>query len=371
MKHIPLMDLQRQVAGMRDELDAAMRGVIDTTSYILGPALAAFEADFARYCGIRHCIGVATGLDALRLSLEICGIGRGDEVILPANTFIATALAVTKSGATPVLVDADPATDLINLEQVRKCINKKTRVLMPVHLYGRLADMDAVQALAAEFGLRVIEDAAQAHGAERGGKKAGTHGITGCFSFYPGKNLGAFGDGGAITTQDDALAEKLRAHRNYGSSKKYYHQTCGENSRLDTLQAAILGVKLKHLDTWNEKRRGWAQEYHKRLSSVKGLVLPGLVTDKSHVHHIFPVKVAPEQRDPLLTHLQSQGIGASIHYPLPIHQQEAYKNTPLAGGRFPVTEDHSRRMISLPMFPELTHEELEYICKTVIDFLKP
>ena len=317
---IPLVDLKTQYSALAPEIDAAMRRVLTEGSFILGPAVDAFERAFASFCGTRHAIGVASGTDALHLILRALGIGAGDEVILPAFTFVATALGVTLAGATPVLVDVRSDDGLIDPEQIAAAITSRTRAILPVHLYGRCADMDPIRDLAAEHGLKVIEDAAQAHGAHYKGRPAGSMGDAAGFSFYPGKNLGAYGDAGAITTSDDALAERLRVLRNWGSRKKYHHEEPGLNSRLDSLQAAILEVKLRHLGRWNELRRRHAATYDAALGEEvrRPFDRPG----DEPVFHLYVIR-APH-RDALLEVLHSDGIQAGIHYPFPIHQLQAY-----------------------------------------------
>ncbi len=366
---IPLVDIKSQFLRYENEIRSEMESVLANTSFIMGPALVNFEKAFADLCGTRFAIGVSSGLEALTMALRAMGIGPGDEVLLPANTFIATALSVSQLGATPVLVDADASNDLINLELIQKAITPKTKAIIPVHLYGRLVDMKALMTIAQTNNLLVLEDAAQAHGARCNGKAAGSYGKAGAFSFYPGKNLGAFGDGGAITTDDETLAKSIQDYRNYGSDQKYVHHTLGSNQRLDTLQAAVLLAKLRHLDDINRERREVAQRYTQLLTGKNGIELPLLNLDGSHVYHIFPVRVDAKRRDAILAAMQSEKIGASIHYPIPIHLQKAYDFLGYKAGDFPVSEDHASRMISLPIYPEITAEQQQRVCDSLLHHL--
>ena len=359
---VPLVDLKKNFLSIEAEIRASMERVLQNTSFAMGPVMVEFEQAFAEYCGSKYCLGVSSGLEALSIALRCLGIGPGDEVILPANTFIATALAVSTLGATPILVDVHPKTDLTTAEIMEKAITSKTKALLPVHLYGRLVDIVPMQKLAQKHGIFLLEDSAQSHGAKIASGKAGTFGEAGCFSFYPGKNLGAFGDGGAITTNNPELAEKIRKYRNYGSDKKYYHDTLGSNNRLDTLQAAILLAKLKHLDAWNASRLVAAQNYERLLKSCPSVERPELVLDGSHVFHLYPVRLPKEvDRDLVLQKLNANGIGAAIHYPVPVHLQKAYAELPYKKGDFSVSEDHALRMISLPIFPEITLEQQQAV----------
>jgi dTDP-4-amino-4,6-dideoxygalactose transaminase len=308
-----------------------------------------FEAEFARFCGTKHCVGVASGTDALHLIFRALDIGAGDEVILPAFTFVASALGVTLAGATPVLVDVLPENGLIDPDLIEAAITPRTKAILPVHLYGRCAAMEPIMPVAHKHGLHVVEDAAQAHGATRAGQRAGSFGSAAAFSFYPGKNLGAYGDGGAITTNDDALAERLRLLRNWGSRRKYHHEEPGLNSRLDTVQAAELRVKLNYLADWNVRRRMLAGMYVELLAG-RPLRLPKLPRDEEPVYHLFVVRTS--DRDQWLRLLHAHGIQAGIHYPFPIHRLRAYQH--LAGGSFPKAEEWARECLSLPLYPELT-----------------
>jgi dTDP-4-amino-4,6-dideoxygalactose transaminase len=326
-------------------LEALARG-----DYILGADVAGFEQDFAAYCGVRHAVGVDSGTSALELALRAHGIGPGDEVITVANTFIATAFAISHAGATPVLVDADPDTFNIDPSQIADAVTPRTRAIMPVHLYGQPADMEAIQAVAAAHGLAVIEDAAQAHGAREHGRRVGASGHTAAFSLYPAKNLGGQGDGGVVVTDDDAIAQRLRLLRNYGEQDKYRSELIGYNRRLDTLQAAMLRVKLRHLDRWNGARRGHAERYEELLGELP-LLRPRTRPDVEHVWHLYVVRV--HQRDEVRQALLEAGVETGIHYPVPVHLQPAYAWLGYEPGAFPVAERCAEQVLSLPMYPEL------------------
>ncbi|WP_377702765.1 DegT/DnrJ/EryC1/StrS family aminotransferase [Pseudoduganella sp. UC29_71] len=351
---IPFLDLGAMHAELRPRLDAAYCRVLDSNNLILGPETAAFEREFAAYCGARHCIGVGNGLDALFLTLKAWGVGPGDEVIVPSNTFIATWLAVSYTGATPVPVEPDPRTMNIDPDLIEAAITPRTRAIMPVHLYGQPADMDPVMALAARRNLRVLEDAAQAHGARYKGRRTGTLGHAAGFSFYPGKNLGALGDGGAIVTDDDALAEQLRMLRNYGSRVKYQNEVQGHNSRLDELQAAFLREKLGLLDGWNVRRRELAQHYRDALAG-SGLALQHVPDWAEPVWHLFTVRHL--QRDRLQAELMQHGVHTVIHYPVPPHLQPAYAALQLQAGSYPLSEAIHQQVLSLPLWPQMRAEQ--------------
>jgi dTDP-4-amino-4,6-dideoxygalactose transaminase len=366
MAGIPLVNLVRQYERLAPQLDRAIRETCARADFILGQAVATFETAFAAYLGIRHCIGVASGADALHLILRGLGIGAGDEVILPANTFIATAQAVWYAGATPVLVDCDECTATIDVSAVKAAVTKRTKAIMPVHLYGQPADVDPLLALANERGLHVIEDAAQAHGAAYRGKKCGTLGIAAGFSFYPGKNLGAYGDGGAVTTNDDGLAAEIRSLRNLGSTVRYVHQRMGFNSRLDTIQAAVLSVKLPHLDAWNDRRTQIADRYRAALAGHSTLrVIDRANWTSRHAHHLFVVRSLDGQRDRIVRELQAREIGVAIHYPMAIHQQEGFQPLLKGAASFPAAERLASEVFSLPLCPDLTDGEAQ----TVLDEL--
>ena len=351
---IPLVDLRAQYQSIREEVDQAVARVMERGDFILGEAVGQFEEEFARFCHARHAIGCASGTDALHLACRVLGIGPGDEVILPAFTFVATALGVTMAGARPVLVDVDPETALVDPEKVAAAITPRTKAILPVHLYGQLADMDALLEIARSKGLKVIEDAAQAHGAEAGGKRAGSVGDVACFSFYPGKNLGAYGDGGALTTNDDELADRLRLLRNWGSRKKYHHEEPGLNSRLDTIQAAILRVKLARLEGWNQRRRELAARYDEALAGIPGI--RPTRTDPGSVYHLYVVRPEASGRDEALKRLQEAGLGAGLHYPFAVHELGAYRWLGYEPGTFPVSEDWARSCLTLPIYAELPEE---------------
>ncbi len=331
--------------------------VMEEASFILGPDLAAFEEKFASYVGTRFCVGVESGTAALQLALESLGIGRGDEVILPANSYIASALAVSAVGARPVLVDCD-ANYLIDPAMLDDAVTPRTKAIMPVHLYGQAVPMDAIVDVARRRGLYVVEDAAQAHGARWDGRHVGAFGDVACFSFYPGKNLGAYGDGGAIVTDDAALADRLRLMRDFGQRKKYEHLIKGGNCRLDSMQAAVLDVKLRHLDAWNDARRRHAAAYDARLAEI-GIKPPPLLRNEGHVYHLYVIEV--EQRERVVEALRERGIATGIHYPIPIHLQPAYADLGLRRGDFARTERSAQRVLSLPMFPELTEEQIAFV----------
>jgi len=348
---IPFLDLKAPYRELKDELDAAYRRVMESGWYILGKEVEAFESEFAEYCEVKHCIGVGNGLEALHLILRAYGIGLGDEVIVPANTYIATWLAVSHSGATPVPVEPVESTCNIDPNQIEQAITSKTKAVLVVHLYGQPADMDAINVLAQKHGLKVIEDCAQAHGARYKGKRAGSLGDAAGFSFYPGKNLGALGDGGAVVTNADAIAAKVKILRNYGSQEKYHNEVKGYNSRLDDLQAALLRVKLTKLEEWNKRRRAVASRYLNELAAVQDLILPFVPEWAEPVWHLFVVQ--HRQRDSLQKSLSEEGIGTMIHYPIPPHLQPAYADLDLCVGDFPISERIAKEVLSLPMGPHL------------------
>ncbi|GAB4563753.1 MAG: DegT/DnrJ/EryC1/StrS family aminotransferase [Anaerolineae bacterium] len=355
---IPLVDLKAQYQLIRDEIDAAIQRVIDNTAFIMGPEVKAFEEEFAAYCEASYAVGVSSGTAALFLALKACGIGPGDEVITTPMTFIATAEAVSQAGARPVFVDIDPRTYNIDPDQVQAAISPRTRAILPVHLYGQPAEMDPLLAIARRHGLWVIEDAAQAHGARYKGRRVGTLGDIACFSFYPGKNLGAYGDAGAVVTNNPELAARVRALRDHGRRSKYVHDELGWGERLDALQAAILRVKLRYLDQWNEARRQRAQTYSELLADLN-VVLPFVPSHIEPVFHCYVIRTP--RRDEVLQALREQGIGAGIHYPIALHQQPAYRSLGYGEGAFPVAEQCSREVLSLPMYPELTQEQQQLV----------
>ena len=355
---IPFLDFSAMHTELRPRLDAAYARVVDSNWLILGREVEAFEQEFAAYCGARHCIGVANGLDALFITLKAMGIGQGDEVIVPSNTYIATWLAVSYAGATPVPVEPDPHTYNLDPARIEVAITPATKAIMPVHLYGQPADMDPINAVARRHGLQVIEDAAQAHGARYKGRRTGSLGDAAGFSFYPGKNLGALGDGGAVVTSDDALADKLRVLRNYGSRVKYHNEVKGFNSRLDELQAAFLREKLAVLDEWSERRRKVAAHYLSGLAG-SGLKLPFVPDWADPVWHLFVIR--SPHRDKLQKELSERAVSTMIHYPIPPHLQPAYAELNLGEGSLPVAEAIHREVLSLPMWPQITHNQVNEV----------
>ncbi len=359
-REIPLVDLVSQYRNLRDELIPAVEHVLECGNFILGEEVALFEREFARCCGVEHGIGVASGTEALHLALRALGIGPGDEVITAANTFIATAFAISYTGATPVFVDVRADDYNIDVNLLEQALTKRTKAIIPVHLYGQPAHMDAIMQFAHAHHLKVVEDACQAHGARYDGKPVGAFGHAGCFSFYPGKNLGAYGDGGAIVTNDTELAAKLRLLRQYGQSEKYIHAMLGYNSRLDTLQAAILLTKLKHLEAWNEKRRAAAQLYHEFLAESKA-VLPREQQNARHVYHLYVIQ--HERRDALRVELLAKGIQCGIHYPVPLHLQAPYRDARTIPHGVPVTTRLAQRILSLPIYPEISRVQIKRIAQ--------
>jgi dTDP-4-amino-4,6-dideoxygalactose transaminase len=363
---VPFVDLQVQFGSLQDEIIPAIQNVMSRAAFVMGDEVQAFERAFAGFCQASECVAVANGCDALYCALKALGIGPGDEVITTANTYIATVLAISQSGARPVLVDCLEDSYNMDPAAVRAAISPRTRAIIPVHLYGQAADMDAIKSIAREHGLKVIEDAAQAHGATYKGIPCGTMGDVGCFSFYPGKNLGAYGDGGAILTRDPELAQYVRQFRNYGQSKKHHHDIIGWNSRLDTIQAAVLQVKLKYLSLWNESRRRHADAYRERLRDLP-IILPKEMPGNHHIYHLFVIR--HPKRDALLAALSNKGISCQIHYPIPNHLQKAYASLGYAAGSFPVSERVAPEILSLPMFPELTEQQIDYTCQSIREFV--
>ena len=402
---IPILDLTRQYKAIQSEIDEAVHRVLASGRFILGPEVQAFEEEAAAYCGVKHAIGVASGTDALLLSLRALGIGPGDGVILPSFTFFATAGVVANVGATPVFSEIDPQTFNLDPQSLRTTLERfseglhstnpmnsmnsrnadldrsfRIRAVIPVHLYGQMADMDEIIAIAREYDVAVIEDAAQAIGATynshraelhelnepgRSSMKAGAIGDFGCFSFFPTKNLGAYGDGGMITTNNDAYAERLRILRVHGAKPKYFHQIVGTNSRLDSLQAAILRAKLPHLDEWIAARQQIAAAYDEALADVDGIATPFRAPDRTHIYHQYTIRVAGGRRDGVQKHLKEQGIGTMIYYPCPLHLQECFAELGYREGQFLVTEAACNEVLSLPVFPELVHDEQEEVAKTL------
>lgn len=372
MNRIPLVDLKAQYTRIQPDIDAAIARVIGNTSFIGGKEVSDFEAAFSAYQRSAHGVGIASGTAALFLALKALGIGGGDEVITSSHTFMATIEAIMQTGARPVFADIDPATFNLDPNRIEAAITPHTKAIMPVHLYGQMADMTAILQIAQRHGLRVIEDAAQAHGAEHDGKRAGEWGDIACFSFYPGKNLGAYGDAGAICTNDPALAKSIAKLRDHGRMSKYEHDEIGYGERLDALQAAILGAKLPHLDGWNDARRRIAAQYTSRLAGLGGVCTPydAAATNPAHRHsyHIYCISVAGD-RDAILGELNARGVGAGVHYPVPAHLQPAMHGEYGARGAFPHTEAAARSIISLPIYPEMAPEHVDLVAETLADVM--
>jgi dTDP-4-amino-4,6-dideoxygalactose transaminase len=360
MTDIPFLNLKAQYKEHKSEIDEAITRVVDNQYFILGNELKTFETNFASYLGVKYACGVNSGTDALVLALKVLGIGRGDEVITPTLSFIATTLAITEVGATPVFVDSDTDTYQIDVSLIEKKITSKTKAIIPVHLYGAPCEIDKIMEIANRHSLRVIEDACQAHGTLYKSQMAGTFGDIGVYSFYPGKNLGCYGDGGAMVTNDEEIYKKMISIRNYGQTVKYHHETLGVNSRLDEIQAAILDVKLKHLDGWNDKRRVIAKKYNKEIKRLK---TQRIISNGISNYHVFSVII--EERDNFIKELDNQGIKTIIHYPIPIHLQNCYSSLGYAEGSFPVAEKIAKSIVSLPMYPELNISDQEVIIKTI------
>jgi dTDP-4-amino-4,6-dideoxygalactose transaminase len=369
---VPLLDLQAQYATLREELRAAVDRVMESQQFILGAEVQALEDEVARYCGSTHAIGCASGSDALLLALMALDIHEGDEVITTPYSFFATASAITRLGARPVFVDIDPRTYNIDASRARQAITERTRAIMPVHLYGQCADMEALAAICEQYDIPLVEDAAQAIGAEDSERRAGSIGAIGCLSFYPTKNLGGAGDGGMMTTNDGSLAERLRSLRFHGETSKYHHRFVGINSRLDALQAAVLRVKLPHLDGWSDARRTNANRYTQLFTDAGLLEELGLPFVRDRVRHIFNQYVirAGERRDALVAHLKRNGVGAEIYYPLPLHLQECFRFLGYADGDFPIAEHAARETLAIPVYPELTSGQQEYVVETIQRFYR-
>lgn len=368
MAKIPLVDLKAQYESIKPEIDAAIARVISNTSFIGGKEVSDFEAAFAAFQRTKYCVGIASGTGAIHLALLALGVGAGDEVITTPHTFIATVEPIEVLGAVPVFVDIDPVTFNIDPAKIEAAITPRTKVIMPVHLYGQLAPMDAIMEIARRHNLHVIEDAAQAHGAEYKGQRAGAWGDVACFSFYPGKNLGAYGDGGAVCTNDEALATRIAKLRDHGRLTKYEHDIIGYGERLDALQAAILGAKLPHLDDWNAARRRHAAYYNQALANLPNVSTPANPPDFEHIYHIYCISVTGD-RDAILAELNKRGIGAGIHYPVPVHLQPAMKHRGGKAGDFPASERAASSIISLPIYPELTQAQINHVVEELADVL--
>ncbi len=364
---VPFLDLRSQYETLKNEISAALDGVLKETAFVSGPFVEAFEKAFAAFCGTKHAIGVGSGTSALWTVLQGYGIGEGDEVITVPNTFIATAEAISRCGARPVFVDVCEDTQTMDPLRLESAVTGRTKAVIPVHLFGQTADMDPIMEIAGRHGLIVVEDACQAHGALYKGRPAGSIGHAGCFSFYPGKNLGAYGEAGAVITNDDELCKRIRMCRDHGQSEKYRHEMVGWNDRMDGFQGAVLAVKLKYLPLWNEARRRHAAMYSDLLGSLPQLFLPEEAAYAKHVYHIFAVRI-PE-RDRVIRDLQNAGVTCGIHYPVPVHLQRAYHFMNLPRGSFPFSEEAADRLLSLPMYPELRPEQIRYVADALVESL--
>jgi dTDP-4-amino-4,6-dideoxygalactose transaminase len=364
---IPFVDLKAQYRSIKDEVNAAIGRVLENTSFILGPEVQAFEEAFAAYVGAKYCVALNSGTAAVQVAVQSCGIGAGDEVIIPANTFFATAEGVSTAGAKPILVDADPISYNIDVTKIEAAITPRTRAIMPVHLYGQAADLDPIKEIAERHKLVVIEDAAQAHGSLYKGKRVGAMGQAGCFSFYPGKNLGAYGEGGAVVTNDEAVARQAHLLRDHGSAKKYHHEIIGYNFRMEGIQGAVLNVKLKYLDQWNDLRRQNAVRYNELLVD-SALTLPTEMDYARHIYHLYVVQ--SDDRDGLQQSLTAADVQTGIHYPIPIHLQPAYAFLGHKAGDFPESERQAGRILSFPMFPELTSKQIGIVASAVNQFAR-
>lgn len=364
--HVPFLDLREQYKAIRHEIDPSIAQILENATFILGKPVSDFEQAFAAAHQVRHCVGVSSGTDANHLALWALSIGPGDEVIIPANTFIATAWSATLCGATPVFVDCHPESYNIDPELVEAAMTPRTKAIMAVHLYGQSADIQSLERIAQKHGVHVVEDAAQAHLCEYEGKRVGGFGVTAAFSFYPGKNLGAYGEAGAVTTNDDALAAKLRMLREHGQSEKYHHEIFGHNYRMEAIQGAVLGVKLKHLEQWTVRRRAVARRYDELLSGISEVQVPKEMSYGRHVYHLYVLQV--ERRAALKKHLDEKGIGNGYHYPIPLHLQKAFAHLGYRKGYFPVSEALASNGLSLPMYPELTDDQIQYVCDAIRSF---
>jgi dTDP-4-amino-4,6-dideoxygalactose transaminase len=368
MQTVPFLDLKAQYRQLEPEILPALRQVCENCTFSLGPTVSAFEEHFAHYCEVAHCVAVNSGTSALHLALRCLNIGPGDEVITVPMTFVATVWAISYVGATPVFVDIDPITRTMDASQLEAAITPRTHAILPVHLYGHPADMAEILRVADRHGLPIVEDAAQAHGARHLGRRVGGLGRIGCFSFYPGKNLGAYGEGGALVTNDPALAEFARSLRDHGQRQKCHHETIGYNYRMSGFQGAILNIKLKYLDAWNAARRDHARRYVQRLAGLPNVSLPPLNNERESVFHLFVAELA--QRDAIAGQLKSDGVQTGLHYPIPVHLQPAYSSLNLPPGSYPVSERLAERCLSLPMFPELTSAQVDYVCQRLSAALK-
>ncbi len=366
MMKVPFLDLKIQYKSIKNEIDPAIQNVLDNTAFVLGKAVADFEEAFKREHNVRHCFAVSSGTDGNHMVLWALGIGPGDEVIIPGNTFIATAWGATLCGAKPVFVDCDMESYNIDPGRVEAAITPRTKAIVAVHLYGQPADLDPLMDIARRHNVFLVEDCAQSHIAEYRGKRVGGIGHASSFSFYPGKNLGAYGEGGAVATNDDALARKLKMLRDHGSDRKYYHESYGHNYRMEGIQGAVLGVKLGHLADWTEARRRNAALYSELLREVPQIVTPRESTFAKHVYHLYVIRT--EHRDQLQKHLESRGVSTGLHYPIPLHLQKVFEGLAYREGDLPNVEKAAREILSLPMYAELTREQISYVCESIKDF---
>ena len=374
---VPFLDLKVQYKSIKNEIDTAIQKVLDNTAFILGPSVAEFEKEFAKIHNVKYCLGTSSGTDGNHLALWSLDIGSGDEVIIPANTFIATAWGATLCGATPVFVDCHTESYNIDPGKVERAITKRTKAIVAVHLYGQSADMDSLKKITEEYKIHLVEDAAQAHLAEYKGKKVGSLSEVTSFSFYPGKNLGAYGEAGAVVTNDENIFQKIKKLREHGQSKKYYHETFGHNYRMEGIQGAVLEVKLKYIDNWTNQRRRVADRYRELLNNLEQIILPVEMQDHKHVYHLYVIKVNvgdrrknQEVRNNLQAYLQEQKISTGLHYPVPLHMQECFKHLGHKQGDFPETEMLAESGLSLPMYPELSDDQIEYVASKIKYFLR-
>ena len=368
---VPFLDLKAQYQSIKNEINPAIQSILDNTSFVLGKAVADFESDFAKAHNVKHCFGVSSGTDGNHLASWVLGIGFGDEVIVPANTFIATAWGATLCGAKPVFVDCEKDSYNLDPQKIPEAITSKTKAIVAVHLYGQPADIDNISEVVKKNNLFLIEDCAQAHIAEYKGKKVGGLSNTACFSFYPGKNLGAYGEGGAVTTNDDSAAEKLKVLRDHGALKKYHHDSLGHNYRMEGIQGAVLGVKLRYLNKWTDARRRVASKYREILGNHEQIILPKEMPYAKHVYHLFVIQIAKggsEKRDKLASFLNENGISTGLHYPIPLHLQKCFSDLGYKKGDFPVSERLADNGLSLPMYPELSDIQIEYVCEKIKHF---
>lgn len=370
---VPFLDLKVQYKSIKNEIDPAIQNILDNTAFVLGKAVTDFETAFAAEHNVKHCLGVSSGTDGNHLALWALGIQPGDEIIIPANTFIATAWGATLCGARPIFVDCEADNYNIDPKKVEAAITKKTKAIVAVHLYGQSADLDPLREIAKKYNLFLVEDCAQAHFAEYKGKRVGGLSDNASFSFYPGKNLGAYGEGGAVTTNDDDIAKKVRMIRDHGAVQKYNHEILGHNYRMEGIQGAVLGVKLKHLDKWTDGRRRAAKKYNELLTDLSLITLPKEMSYAKHVYHLFVIQVnsgGSKKRDELSKFLNENGVSTGLHYPIPLHIQPCFKDLGYKKGDFPVTEKLAECGLSLPMFPELTDEQITYVCDKIKVFFE-